>query len=43
MNETLTKLLEKATEEQKIKLMLIAESFVQQGSGTVVSVRQSTH
>lgn len=41
MNETLIKLLEKATEEELIKLMLIAEAIVQQGSGTTVSAHQS--
>ena len=41
MNETLEKLLANATEEQLIKLMLIAEAIVQQGSGTTVSVHRS--
>lgn len=41
MNETLEKLLANATEEQLIKLMLIAESIVQQGLGTTVSVHRT--
>ena len=41
MNETLVKLLANATEEQLIKLMLIAESIVQQGSEIVVSVHRT--
>lgn len=41
MNETLEKLLANATEEQLIKLMLIAESIVQQGSKIVVSVHRT--
>ena len=43
MNDTLENLLKKATEEQLIKLMLIAESIVQQDLRTVPSVHQSLH